>query len=73
MEVKFERNGTIREWYDRNKKYHKEEIIDVYIDDKKLPRGMCGRIIVPIIKIKKNEAKTLILDNNSFITKTIEI
>lgn len=69
MEVRFERNGTIREWYDRNKKYHKEEIIDVFIDDKKLARGMCGRIIVPIIKIKKNEAKILTLNDNSFITQ----
>jgi hypothetical protein len=51
MKVKFERNGTIREWYDRNKKYHKEEIIDVFIDNKKLPRGMCGRILLPIIKL----------------------
>lgn len=71
MKVRFERNGTIREWYDKNKKYHKEEIVDVFIDNKKLPRGMCGRIIVPIINIKKNESKTLTLDNDSFISEAI--
>ncbi len=71
MEVKFERNGTIREWYDRNKKYHKEEIIDVFINNKKLARGMCGRILVPIIKIKKNESKILTLNDSSFITKAV--
>ncbi|RLD66092.1 MAG: hypothetical protein DRI84_05585, partial [Bacteroidetes bacterium] len=59
------------EWYDKHKKYHKEEIVDVFIDNKKLARGMCGRIIVPIIKIKKNEAKLLTLNDKSFATRAV--
>ena len=35
--------------YDNSR--NKEEIIDVFIDNKKLPRGMCGRILLPIIKL----------------------
>jgi len=30
--IKFVRSGTIREWYDHNSKYHKEEIIYVYVE-----------------------------------------
>jgi len=67
--VRFERNGTIREWYDNNKKYHKEEIIDIFINNKKLPRGMCSVMFRRFMILKKGESKELILDegNNALL------
>jgi|WetSurMetagenome_2_1015567.scaffolds.fasta_scaffold00567_3 hypothetical protein len=40
--VDFCRNGTIREWKDSKNKRHVEEVLDVFVENIKLPRGMCG-------------------------------
>ena len=63
--IKFERNGTMREWYDKHKNYHNEEMIDVFIDNKKLSRGMCGVIFRQFMKIKKGESKEFVMNDES--------
>jgi hypothetical protein len=61
MNITFERNGTIREWYDKNKKHHKEEVVDTFIDGVKLRRGLCFRIIKEMIKLNPGESKSFCL------------
>ncbi|MCK5138490.1 MAG: hypothetical protein KAQ85_01485 [Thermodesulfovibrionia bacterium] len=57
MEIHFQRNGQYREWYDSNKKYHKEEVIDVFIGGKKLSRGLCLSVFGKILPLELGEAK----------------
>mgnify|MGYP005645345495 CR=1 FL=1 len=61
LDVVFERNGTIREWYDNKQKYHKEEVIDTFIDGQKLRRGLCYRIIKEMVLLKPGESQSFCL------------
>lgn len=59
MQITVARNGRIREWFDKDKKHHKEEIVDVFFEGKRLPRGFCYNVFKKVLIMKKNESVTL--------------
>ena len=69
MEIRFERNGQYREWYDSNKKHHKEEVIDVFVRGKKLSRGLCLSVFGEIIPLERREVKIVELNINRVFYK----
>ena len=64
MFITFHRNSRIRTWLTNKGKVRTEEVLDIFIDGKKLPRGMCLSMFIKFtgIKFKKDETKQFILE-----------
>lgn len=59
MNIKFKRNGRKRHWKTINGREKTEEVIDVYVNEKPLVRGMCYNIFKRAtgISLEKDEER----------------